>query len=360
MAGSVRPLSMKQRLTRFLLLVLVPVIGLSIASYIYVTGGRYVETNNAYVKARLVHISSDIDGRVTKISAANNHPVKKGDLLFQIDPEPAQIDLMGARAEIANVRQRVTSLKSQYQQSQLAIEESKERIRFLRSELKRQEKLLKLGHGLQVDHANATHELEMGHRALAMANQSATVVLTELGGNPNLPAEKHSLFLTAQAKVNKALHNLKSTKVTAPIDGILSHVTLEAGEYVEAGDPVFSIVEASQVWVEANLKESQLTYLREGQPATIVVDAYPDEKLIAIVTSVSPATGAEFAVLPPQNATGNWVKVVQRIPVRLDLDLKQLKQPLRAGMTSTVTIDTGHERTLPVVIQSVFAAVRED
>jgi membrane fusion protein (multidrug efflux system) len=351
---------MKQRLNRFLLLVLVPAIGLSVAGWFYINGGRYVETDNAYVKSRLVHISSDIDGRVTQISAANNHPVKQGELLFQIDPEPAEIDLMGARAEIANVRQRVTSLKSQYLRSQLAIEESQERIRFLRSELKRQEKLLKLGHGLEVDHANATHELEMGRRALALANQSATVVLTELGGDPELPAEKHSLFLTAQAKVNRALHNLKSTKIMAPVDGILSHVTLEAGEYVEAGEPVFSIVETSEIWVEANLKESQLTHLRVGQTATIIVDAYPDEKLVATVTSMSPATGAEFAVLPPQNATGNWVKVVQRIPVRLDIDLSQLKQPLLIGMTSNVTIDTKHERTLPVMIQSVFAAVRED
>ena len=343
-----------------MLLVVVPVIGLSIAAYFYVNGGRYVETNNAYVKSRLVHISSDIDGRVTELSAANNHPVKKGDLLFRIDPEPAEIDLMSAKAEIANVRQRVASLKSQYLQSQLAIEAAKERINFLKSELKRQEKLLKLGHGLQVDHARATHELQMGHRALDLANQSATVVLTELGGNPELPPEKHSLFLSAQAKVNKAMHNLKSTRILAPVDGILSNVTLEAGEHVEAGKPVFYIVESSAVWIEANLKESQLTYLKEGQTATIIVDAYPDHKINATVTSLSPATGAEFSVLPPQNATGNWVKVVQRIPVRLDLDLSRMDRPLRAGMTSTVSIDTGHERTLPIVIQSVFAAVRND
>jgi len=351
---------MKLQLNRFLLLVVVPVLGLSIVAYYYIISGRYVETNNAYVKSRLIHISSDIDGRVIENTARNNTAVRKGDLLFQINPDPAQIDLMSARAEVANVRRHVASLKSQYIQSQLAIEESEERIRFLQSELKRQDKLLKLGHGLEVDHANARHELEMGHRALALANQGATVVLTELGGDPALPAEKHALFLTAQAKVNKALHNLKSTRITAPAAGVLSNVTLEVGEYVEAGKPVFSIVEISEVWIEANLKESQLTHLQEGQSATIVVDAYPDMKIDATVTSLSPATGAEFAVLPPQNATGNWVKVVQRVPVRLDLDVTKLKRPLRTGMTSTVRIDTGHERKLPVVIQSVFAAVRSD
>lgn len=318
-------------------------------------GGRYVVTKNAYVKARLVNISSDIDGRVIDVLVKNNQPVKQGDLLFRIDAEPAEIALTGARAEIVNVRQRIDSLKSQYKQALLEMDEARERIRFLESQLKRQEKLMSQGHGLESEYDTAKHELEMGHRALASANQRSAIVLVDLGGDPKMPAEKHSLFLFAQAKVDRAVHDLDNTYVTAPADGILSNVTLQAGEYVEAGDLVFSIVEAAELWVEANLKESQLTYLRKGQDATIVVDAYPDLEIISAVSSLSPATGAEFAVLPPQNATGNWVKVVQRIPVRLDLKNPPTDPPLRAGMTTTVKIDTKHKREIPDFLQSVLA-----
>ncbi len=345
-------MSMSRTRKRIIFLVLVPLAFLSISAYVYITGGRYVVTKNAYVKARLVNISSDIDGRVIEVKIKNNQRVQKGDLLFRIDPEPAEIELNGAKAEIANVRQRIDSLKSQYKQSQLEIDDARERIRFLSSQLTRQEKLKNQNLGLEIDFDNAEHDLEMGHRALASANQRSSIVLVDLGGDPNLPAEKHALFLFAQAKVDRALHDLKSTQIVAPADGYLSNVTLQAGEYVEAGDLIFSIVETDELWVEANLKESQLTYLREGQKATIVVDAYPDMKLQAIVSSLSPATGAEFAILPPQNATGNWVKVVQRIPVRLDLEQALPDPPLRAGMTSTVSIDTEHKREISKLFKS--------
>ena len=348
---------MRRFIIRSFFLFIVPIVCLSLAGYFYMSGGRYVETKNAYVKSRLVNISSDIDGRVIEVKIRNNQAVSKGDLLFRIDPEPAEIELMGAQAEIGNVRLRIDSLKSQYKQTLLEIDGAKEQIRFLESQLKRQEKLMAQGNGLEIDYDNAKHELEMGRRALATANQRSDVVLADLGGNPKLAADQHAMFLAAQAKVDKSLLDIKKTYVTAPVNGVLSNVNLESGEYVEAGDLIFSIVETSEVWVEANMKESQLTHLKEGQDATIVVDAYPDTEFKAKVSSLSPATGAEFAVLPPQNATGNWVKVVQRIPVRLDFLNATADQPLRAGMTTTVNIDTHHKRQLPQFVQTVLASV---
>ena len=349
---------MSTRAKRTIFLILVPLAALFAAAVFYYSGGRYVVTENAYVKSRLINISSDIDGRVIEVFVQNNQQVSRGDLLFQIDAEPAEIELKAATADLQNVRQRIDTLKSQYKQALLEIDDARERINFLSSQLKRQEKLKQQGHGLEIDFEKAEHDLEMGRRAVTAANQRATVVLTDLGGNPDLPPEKHAWYLAAQSKVDKALRDIRSTYIYAPADGILSKVTLEAGEYVEAGDLVFSIVETGEVWIEANMKESQLTHLREGQRATIVVDAYPDNEIGAIVTSLSPATGAEFAVLPPQNATGNWVKVVQRIPVRLDLDNEQLDPPLRAGMTTTVKVDTKHKRELPAFLREVLASVK--
>lgn len=351
---------MKRLLTRSLFLVVIPLVGVLATAYFYYTGGRHIVTENAYVKARLINISSDVDGRVVEVPIRNNQPVTAGQLLFRIDPEPAEIELMAAQAEVENVRLRVESLKSQYRQSLLEIDDAKARIRFLESQMRRQEKLKQQGHGLEIEFDQAEHNLEMGQRGLITAYQKTDVILADLAGDPDLPIERHALFLAAQAKVDRALRALNSTRIIAPTDGVLSNVTLEAGEYLEAGDRVFSIVETGQVWVEANLKESQLTNLQVGQTATIVADAYPDLALKATVTSLSPATGSEFSILPPQNSTGNWIKVVQRIPVRLDITLTDNQPALRAGMTTTVKIDTQFQRPIPELLQPVIASIRNN
>ena len=348
---------MKRIITRLIFLVIVPALGITVAAYFYYTGGRYVVTENAYVKARLINISSDVDGRVVEVRITNNHSVKKGELLFKIDPEPAEIELTAARAEVKNVIQRIASLKSQYKTTLLEIDDSQERIKFLASLLKRQEKLKQQGHGLEIDFDRAEHDLEMGRRALVNARQNSNVVLTELAGDADIAAEKHPLFLATQANVDRALRALNASRITAPANGVLSNVNLEAGEYLEAGDPVFSIVETDEVWVEANLKESQLTHLQVGQQATIVADAYPDQTLQAKVVSLSPATGSEFSILPAQNSTGNWVKVVQRIPVKLEIQYQGDEPQLRAGMTTEVSIDTRHQREMPALFRTVIASV---
>ncbi len=331
---------------RVVLLVVVPVIALGVVAYFYAAGGRYVSTQNAYIKAKLVSISTDIDGRVIEVRAENNQRVKARELLFRVDPQPAKIALAGAQAELVNVRQQIESLRTHYQQGQMEINAAKERIRFLTRVYNRQTRIKNQGLGTETQFDEAEHNLEMARRSLEVARQRSSIVLAQLGGNPRIPTEEHALFIAATAKRDQAARQLQYTSIYAPKDGILSNVNLEVGEYVETGKPIFALVAIDDIWVEANLKESQLTHVRENQRATVVVDAYPDRALSATVESLSPTTGAVFAVLPPQNATGNWVKVVQRIPVRLRFDDTLGYPPLRAGMTVTVSIDTEHKREL--------------
>ncbi|HET6221847.1 MAG TPA: HlyD family secretion protein, partial [Dongiaceae bacterium] len=182
-------------------------------------------------------------------------------------------------------------------------------------------------------------------------------ILAQLSGEPDLPPERHPRYLAAEAARDQSALDLRRTVITAPTAGFVSNVTLRPGDYVRTGTPVFSLVETAHLWVEANFKETQLTYVKPGQPATVAVDTYPGVSWNVIVTSISAATGAEFALLPPQNSTGNWVKVVQRIPVRLEVESDDDQPPLRAGMSAVIEIDTGHERPLPSIVKTALAWV---
>jgi len=355
---------MSRRIRRFVLLGVIPTVVLATIAYIYAIGGRYVETENAYVKAKLVAISTDIDGRVIEVRARNNQRVEIGDVLFKIDPAAAKISLAGAEAEILNVQLRINSLRARHHQHQLEIGSAESRVRYLARESERLVKLKDKGLGTESLRDQAAHALEMAKQSLQVAQQRSSQTLAELGGDPDTPNKYHALFLAAKSKRDTARRELDHTVIQAPAAGILSNVSLEAGEFVEAGKPVFSIVGTDEIWVEANLKESQLTHVREKQSAIIVIDAFPDQEFRATVHTLSPATGAEFAVLPPQNATGNWVKVVQRIPVRLHFtDTSDSAVPtelLRAGMTAAVSIDTHFKRQLPTFLRSVFAGVMQE
>ncbi|MEM9683819.1 MAG: HlyD family secretion protein, partial [Pseudomonadota bacterium] len=183
-------------------------------------------------------------------------------------------------------------------------------------------------------------------------------IRTHLGGSPDVPTEKNPEVLAALSRLHEAKLNLSQTVIRAPASGIITKNDLQAGEYVTTGRPVFSVVGRDDIWVEANLKETELTHVQEGQTATITVDAYPDAEWKARVESIAPATGAEFSILPPQNATGNWVKVVQRVPVRLEVTDTNGGPPLRAGMSVIVTIDTKHERDLPPFVKSAVALIK--
>ena len=340
---------------RGLLLGVAPIVALGVLAYAYSSGGRYISTENAYVKAEIINIGTSIDGRVVEVLVKDNQAVEAGQLLFRIDPRPFEMARDAAAAELVNVRQRIESLRAHYDQGREELEAARERIRYVTLEYDRQKQLRAKGFGTEAKFEEAEHELTMARRQLRVLEETNRMVLADLGGDVDLPVERHSLYLRAEAALERAELDLSYTEEVAPAGGMLSNVTLQAGEYVEVGDPLFALVTIGQPWVEANLKEVQLTNVAVGQSATVVVDSYPELSWEAEVESISPATGAEFALLPPQNATGNWVKVVQRIPVRLTLAEHQHLDQLRAGMTATVTIDTGFERDTFGLIRGVLA-----
>jgi membrane fusion protein (multidrug efflux system) len=216
------------------------------------------------------------------------------------------------------------------------------------------------GMGREESYDEARHNLDAAQRKLDSSRQRARSVVASLGGDANHPPERHPRFLQAKAARDTAQVDLARTRVVAPSAGVVSNMKLQAGEHVARGVPVFSLIESGHVWVEANYKETQLTYVREGQHVTVSADAYPGSLWQARVSAIAPATGAEFAVLPPQNATGNWVKVVQRIPVVIQLDPAADAPPLRAGMTVSVSIDTGRERTVSGSLRELLGLARAE
>jgi len=348
---------LRRILIRVVLMVGVPAVALWIAVEAYLAGGRYVTAENAYVKTDIVNIGSEVDGRVVRVFVNDYDKVELGQPLFEIDPERFGIAIAAAEAEMAAVEQRVAGLRALYQQGEAEIRAAQEVIRYLQGELERQQELVAEGAGTQSKLDAAEHELAAAQRELAVLREQNAVVLADLGGSLESPVEDQPDYMAAVAMRRDASMDLSRTLVTAPMDGTLSQVLLEVGEYIEAGDPVFALVATGEPWIEVNLKEVDLTHVLVGQQATVVVDAYPDIVWPATVDSISPATGAEFALLPPQNSTGNWVKVVQRVPVRLTLEEGRDTTLLRSGMTVTVSIDTGQERTFDGVVDGVLADV---
>ena len=348
---------------RTVLLVVVPLAAAAIGVYLYAESGRYVTTENAYVKSNVVAISSDVSGRVEWVGVDDHALVRKGQILFRLDQQPFGIALDRAEAQLDLVRTQVENLRTDYHEAMARVAAEEERVKFLARQLSRQKQLKDLKLGSEQAYDVAAHDLSLAKRQVRVLRQRVQRALQSLGGSPEMEVEEHARYLRARAERDQAAVAFADTSIEAPIDGIVSNMKLQAGEYVEEGDAVFTIIEHGRIWVEANLKETQLTHVLEGQLASITVDAYPGVEWSATVDAIAPATGAEFSVLPPQNATGNWVKVVQRIPVLLDIEQPPGGNPLRAGMTVAVSIDTERERTMPESFRpwfedDVFARVR--
>ena len=339
---------------RTVLLVVVPVVAVLVGVYIYAESGRYVTTENAYIKSNVVAISSDVSGRVEWVGVEDNSLVRKGQILFRLDQQPFEIALERSEAELDLVRTQVEQLRADYHEAVAQVAAEVERVKFLTRQLARQETLKERKLASEQAYDVAAHDLSLAKRKVRVLRQRAQGVRQSLGGNPDIRAEEHPRYLRARTERDQASIALADTSIEAPVDGVVSNMKLQAGEYVEEGHAVFSLIESGKVWVEANLKETQLTHVLEGQSASIAVDAYPGVEWPATVDAIAPATGAEFSVLPPQNATGNWVKVVQRIPVLLDVEQPPKGHPLRAGMTVTVAIDTERERAMPASLQGWF------
>ncbi|MSP68535.1 MAG: HlyD family secretion protein [Alphaproteobacteria bacterium] len=345
---------------RFLLLVVVPAIAILIGTAYYVAGQRYVSTENAYVKADKIAISADIAGRVVKVAVKENAIVEPGQLLFQVDPEPFEIALAESEAKMANIVQVVEAMRAEYRTYREELEIAQVNLTYHQRELDRRTELLRTGALPQAKYDEGRRAVDVARQEMGVLRQRMARAIANLSGDINLPVASHPRYLEAKAARDEAARNLRHALVVAPTGGVVSRIELQAGEYVRSGTPVFSLVTADDLWIEANMKETDLTHVLVGQDAKISIDTYPDREWAAVVTSISPATGAEFALLPPQNATGNWVKVVQRIPVRLILKEAQGDPTLRAGMSVKVEIDTKYEPQLPGIVKRALAWVAGD
>lgn len=355
---------MGRKLVRTLLLVAVPAIVAALALHWYAKGARWVQTDNAYIKAHVVPVSTEVPGRVSEVLVKNQQRVERGAVLFRLDPAPFQLAVARAQAQIALARTEIETLRSEYRSAQADAAEAQERIPFLERQFDRQRLMKEKGMSREDQFDESQNTLETAKKRLAAMRERTNRALASLDGKPDSPSERHPRFAAAQAALETANLDLARTRVVAPAPGVLSNLKLQPGEYVERGIPLFSLVEEGPLWVEANFKETQLTDMREGQAATITADAYPGTSWRARVSTIAPATGAEFAVLPPQNAIGNWVKVVQRVPVRVAFEgadrMKKEGPPLRAGMTVAVTVDTGRERSAGDLLRDFFAPARAE
>lgn len=344
-----------RRLLRFVLLLVVPTVAVGYGALWWGESMRWVVTENAYVKANVVAISADVSGRVVEVAVKENQRVGRGQLLFRLDPRPFEIEVENRRAELAGVKAEIEAKRAEYRSQLQAAREAQEKVRYYDGEVARQRQLTQRGIGTGAKLDELEHQRELARRAVETANSEAQMSLAELGGDPDIPAERHPLYLAKLAELDKAELDFDRATVLSPSDGIVGNVKLQLGEYVRAGTATFSLVQTDAPWVEANLKETQLTHVRLGQRATIVADAYPDVVYRTTVQSISPATGAEFSLLPPQNASGNWVKVVQRVPVRFSIEPEPGQPPLRAGMTVTVSIDTERDRSPRTMMREAVA-----
>ena len=317
----------------------VPLLLIAGGAYVYLTSGRYQSTDDAYLRAAQVQISADVSARVSQIDVRDNERVRRGQVLFRLDDRAFRIAVQAAEARLAGARLAVESLKADYQGSIAALRSAQSELAYAEREYRRQSRLLTIGVASQSQVDRARLALQQAQQGVAAARQRIIGVLARLGGNPDLPVDAHPQVEQALAALNRARLDLSYTTVRAPTDGIVTGVEhLQVGGYLAKATPAFVLVSTHDVWVEADYKEDQLAGIRPGEHATVSIDAYPGRTFRAVVTSITPGTGSQFSILPPQNATGNWVKVVQRLGVRL-----KLASPLpavRSGLSASVTIDT--------------------
>jgi len=336
---------------RMVLLIVVPAIAAAAGFGLYLSGGRYISTDNAYVGAQKVLITPDISGKVSRIVVREGQHVAPDDVLFEIDPEPFRLALAQAQAKLASVRVDLANLKTNLKSLTTLAELAQKNVEFKQRDVERKSALVAKSTGSQLDLDNAASATVTAQLQTQLALQQKGTTLNQLLGNPDLPIEDFPAYGQAKAAVDQAQRDLDHTVLRAPISGIATQVdAIQLGRFVTAGMPVFSVVDDAQPWVDANPKETDVTYLKVGQPVTIDVDSFPDHPFHGTVSSVSPGTGAQFAILPPQNASGNWVKVVQRLPVRIAFDPGQDISSLRSGMSVTAEIDTRHRRSIAALL----------
>ena len=397
----------KKNFNRFILLILIPLMTIMFTLGFFYSLGRYITTENAYIKAPIISIQSQIPGRVKTVFVKDNQQVKKGQKLFKIDTAKLKLDLSEQKQNLLTIKKEIDNRKSKYNEAteeiKLAEEEIKyyllemrrakslinveiklaeEKVKYHQLEFNRIKNLVNKGVGLKskldeeqylyqsaINNLKAVklnsnfeeikHSYTSSKQKLKIINDKAKTILTTLNGDAELKFDEHPLYLKHLSKLEQISFDIEQSTIFAEQDGIIAQMNLEEGEYIDVGKVLFAIVDEKNAWLEANLKETELTNIKVNQSAVFTPDAYPNNSWNAKVESISPATGSEFSILPPQNSSGNWVKVVQRVPVKIAIGSSIIneniqnnsKKDLRVGMSVSVTIDTKYKRDVPFIIR---------
>jgi membrane fusion protein, multidrug efflux system len=350
-ASSVTP---KKSLRRPLMFALLPV-ALIVGGYFYVTGGAVMSTDNAYVQADTVGLSTDVAGIVTQVLVHDNQKVAKNDILFKLDPLQFQLALDRAEAQVGNTRNDLVALQASYRNMQAQVGQAQKDVDFNTVNFQRQEQLIANNFTPRATFDTARNTLQGSQQKLASLQQQLAGLAANLNGDPDAAIENHPKYKDAVAARDEAARQLAHTVVRAPFAGIVTNVpSLQPGQYLAAAATAFNIVSTDHVWVQASPKETELTYVKPGQEATVEVDSYPGQNWTGTVDSISPASASSFSLLPAENTSGNWVKVVQRIPMRVSVANAPGKPQLRVGMSVELSVKTAHERGLPSFMTGWF------
>jgi membrane fusion protein, multidrug efflux system len=333
---------------RWGLFALLPLV-LLVGGYWYVTGGQIMSEDDAYVEAEKVGVSTDVSGIVKDVDVKENEHVTAGQVLYRLDPAQFQIALDNAKANLKQTALTIESMKQDYKRMLSDIAAQQSLVDFDQTNFNSDQMLLHSHTISQTVFNQAQATLGNDKNKLEALRQQAQVQLAKLGGDADIDVTQHPQYRVAQARVDEAQRQLNDTIVTAPFAGIVTDVpSIAPGKYLSASTTAFYLVDTDHVWIEADPKETELTYVRTGQPVTVTVDTYPDRQWHGTVESISPAAAQEFALLPAQNTSGNWVKVVQRVPMRVRVDTSDKSAPpLAAGMSVEIAVDTGHARGFP-------------
>ena len=344
-SASAAPSTMRR--LRAPLMIAAPVVILAAGGFVYLTGGRYQSTDDAYVQAARVTISTNVPGRVSELLVHENQNVKAGQVLFRLDTRDLDAAVAAARVQLAQARLQVHSIQASFEPAQAALHAAEAEVAYREKELARQTQLTQSGVGSQRELDERRNDLTAARDKVTAAQAQLQQSLATIGGPANGPVDSNPAVQAAKVALDRALLNRSYTTVVAPQDGQVTRVEqLQVGSYVTAAQPLFTLV-APRMWIDANFKEDQLSYMRVGEHGVAHIDAFPDQSFPVHVDSLSPGTGTAFSILPPENATGNWVKVTQRLPVRIAFDDPEaLGARLHAGLSAKVKIDTLHKRTL--------------